>query len=755
MSFTFKLRSSNNYSFDGSGINNLKINDIIPSEAELYSSSKINTLIGGIVSGLIFKGTWDPNTNTPMLSDNVGTAGAFYIVTNAPAGASNIGYTILGGIQDWVTNDWVIRVAGVSSNEWYKLDQSNLIVSVNGKQGVVNLLTTDITEGTKLYYTESRVNANTNIINSINHISSISNPHFVTKSQIGLSNVDNTSDVNKPISTFTQSALNGNLNSNSLNITSTTNSISPSTGSVIVAGGLGVSSNISLGGITNVSSETISTAGVISLLKHSSVLTGLGSYTLETPTTIMEKKITNQCAGEISFPLNTGVNNIVQAIEIIGNNVYAGGQFTFASGLSVGYIAKWNGSSWSALGSGTDNYVNSMLTVGTSLYVGGKFLNAGGVSASKIAKLDGTVWSALGSGINGDVNSIAVIGTTNIYAVGSFTVAGGVNVSNIAKWNGSVWSALGSGINGLVLAVASIGTDIYAAGSFTVAGGVNVSNIAKWNGSVWSALGSGLNNFAISLLAVGTDLYVGGGFTSAGVILADKIAKYDTLTSVWSALGSGIGNNGVNSIASYGNDIVVTGNFTVAGGVTANRVARWNGSSWFAVGNGVGGNGGNAIKSLGTNIFVGGDFTLSGTLTVNNIVRIDFSLPTINIVYNNLTYILTGNKSLSLISVNYLGGYKWTDFVASINTSDAIAIKNTTSSTSTTSGAITVTGGVGVGENINIAGNTTVKGNLVISSSSPVSGSTVGVTGTITFDSGFIYICTNGSTSEWKKVAIS
>lgn len=43
------------------------------------------------------------------------------------------------------------------------------------------------------------------------HISNKENPHEVTKSQVGLSDVDNTSDVNKPISTATQTALNGKL----------------------------------------------------------------------------------------------------------------------------------------------------------------------------------------------------------------------------------------------------------------------------------------------------------------------------------------------------------------------------------------------------------------------------------------------------------------------------------------------------------------------------------------------------------------
>ena len=39
------------------------------------------------------------------------------------------------------------------------------------------------------------------------HIASSSNPHSVTKTQVGLGNVDNTSDANKPISTATQTAL--------------------------------------------------------------------------------------------------------------------------------------------------------------------------------------------------------------------------------------------------------------------------------------------------------------------------------------------------------------------------------------------------------------------------------------------------------------------------------------------------------------------------------------------------------------------
>ena len=128
-----------------------------------------------------------------------------------------------------------------------------------------------------------------------------------------------------------------------------------------------------------------------------------------------------------------------------------------------------------------------------NVYVGGGFTFIGTVPANYIAKWDGSAWSALGSGMNGDVYALAVSGT-NLYAGGDFTTAGGVPANNIAKWNGSAWSALGSGMNGTVYALAVSGTNLYAGGYFTTAGGVTANNIAKWDGSAWSALGSGMNS---------------------------------------------------------------------------------------------------------------------------------------------------------------------------------------------------------------------------------------------------------------------
>lgn len=51
-----------------------------------------------------------------------------------------------------------------------------------------------------------------NVSNSLmEHVQDTSNPHETTKAQIGLSNVDNTSDADKPVSTSQQSALDDKL----------------------------------------------------------------------------------------------------------------------------------------------------------------------------------------------------------------------------------------------------------------------------------------------------------------------------------------------------------------------------------------------------------------------------------------------------------------------------------------------------------------------------------------------------------------
>jgi hypothetical protein len=98
----------------------------------------------------------------------------------------------------------------------------------------------------------------------------------------------------------------------------------------------------------------------------------------------------------------SGGNYTVEALAVSGNDLYAGGDFVTAGGVSANCIAKWDGSAWSALGSEVRYSVNALAVSGTNLYAGEGF---------SIAKWDGSAWSALGSGVNNNACALAACRT--------------------------------------------------------------------------------------------------------------------------------------------------------------------------------------------------------------------------------------------------------------------------------------------------------------------------------------------------------
>jgi hypothetical protein len=115
--------------------------------ATLDSSGKvpISELPAAVLGALSYQGTWDASTNTPTLASSVGTKGYYYVVSVA-------GSTNLNGITDWLVGDWAVY----NGSAWQKVDNTDAVTSVNTLTGAVVLTTTNIAEGTNLYYTDAR-----------------------------------------------------------------------------------------------------------------------------------------------------------------------------------------------------------------------------------------------------------------------------------------------------------------------------------------------------------------------------------------------------------------------------------------------------------------------------------------------------------------------------------------------------------------------------------------------------------------------
>ncbi len=118
---------------------------IADTDSILQAFGKVQNQISGLAGGVTYQGVWNASTNTPTLTSSVGTKGYYYIVDVA-------GSTNLNGITDWKVGDWAI----FNGSTWDKVDNTDAVSSVNGFTGAVSLTTSNIAEGTNLYYLDSR-----------------------------------------------------------------------------------------------------------------------------------------------------------------------------------------------------------------------------------------------------------------------------------------------------------------------------------------------------------------------------------------------------------------------------------------------------------------------------------------------------------------------------------------------------------------------------------------------------------------------
>lgn len=297
---------------------------------------------------------------------------------------------------------------------------------------------------------------------------------------------------------------------------------------------------------------------------------------------------------------------------------------------------------WEVYGEGINGPVNAMIVFQDELFVGGQFTSAGGVSVNNIAKWDGLKFESVGEGITGIIYAM-VIFNDELYAAGNFN-----SFYNIRKWNGSSWSKTFVTSNyPTILSLATFNNKLYLGGKV----------LEEWDGINQPPLVTDPfeNRKIYSLCVFDSKLYIGGvlkassGFGSPNLealnangltnsftfddlgvtalfVFANKLfiagpynEIFEMINSEFKAVAN-YGNLGVvHTLSKFKSDLIAGGYFSsIEGGRKSNNIAKWDGNTWIKMGAGVNG----AVYTTAeykNKLYVGGLFTSAGGLSTNNI----------------------------------------------------------------------------------------------------------------------------------------
>ncbi|MEY4594510.1 MAG: hypothetical protein RIQ47_920, partial [Bacteroidota bacterium] len=199
--------------------------------------------------------------------------------------------------------------------------------------------------------------------------------------------------------------------------------------------------------------------------------------------------------------MGAGISGSVNALAVLNNTVYAGGNFS-------GNVTKYNEATqtWSMAGDGLAGTVNALVVHQGKLYAGGNFTTTGSnITCNYIAVLNSTTgkWDPVLGGFNNFVRALYSDGT-NLYAGGAFVNSGSTLVTRIAQYSTSSWIKLGDP-GGVVSAI----TKYY--GKLHVAGNFSSNLLAVYDNNSWTKYGVGsISGVESKALAVyGDFLYVG------------------------------------------------------------------------------------------------------------------------------------------------------------------------------------------------------------------------------------------------------
>ena len=341
----------------------------------------------------------------------------------------------------------------------------------------------------------------------------------------------------------------------------------------------------------------------------------------------------------ILTPGQPGMDDLVRALAVIdfgaGDTLYAGGNFSAASGVNTTAAARWNADAEQWEFAGFDESWTQVSDFEVFDHGAGDALYA---STFTLTRYDGASWIEIPgspSGVHSGLGAFYGSNGPELFVSGGFFLNTPEGVAEyVARWNGAQWHTAGDGLISVAIDYATFdngaGEKFYAGGGFGFfePGMPAQIGLGKWDGTNWSHVGGSTDGvcYAIEVFDDGNGpaLYVGGAFNRVGVNTpADNIAKWDGKS--WSEVGGGV-SHAVLAMKVFDDGsgspsrpkLYVGGSFTAAGALPAGRIARWDGTSWTTLGGGANDDV-RALEIFGQTLAVGGDFTMIAGQPANRI----------------------------------------------------------------------------------------------------------------------------------------
>jgi len=356
-------------------------------------------------------------------------------------------------------------------------------------------------------------------------------------------------------------------------------------------------------------------------------------------------------------PFGNGINNnnengFFPMVHGEDGDIFVGGLFTQAGGVTAKSIACWNSvtETWSnPFGLDLSGNVYSLAydDINDALYVAGKFTITGLGGATNIAKWTSiSGWSALGNGQQYQCLSIVLDTTNNILYAASIDDS---ENSYLQQWTTSWADVDQASYPSARFQILALDGDknLYVGGSFVDISGNTMNNISKWSitTNVWSALGSGLTGFqeiCSCMFYNSTDdsLYVGGIWNNAGGIDVKGIARWDLVSGEWSIVGPGLKDAfliATTSICATANGYISVAcafiNIVDNNLVFEIQVATFNGTSWeysCVCDNFIS----SILPETDNSIYATGIFTTAGNVTATRIAKLNLG----SLSFNSILY---------------------------------------------------------------------------------------------------------------------